>query len=395
MKKRLFKGATVCFEGYTEYCDIADVDGVITEIGSNISSEGYDAVYDLRNCILLPGLADVHVHFREPGYSYKETVSTGSLAAAKGGYTAVCTMPNLSPAPDGEDTLKEVLAPIEREGRIKIYPIGAISKGRKGVLPADYGYLKGRVCAISDDGDGVNAELMEAALQSGMLVASHCEDKAYPHPEAEWRYLERDLELVRKYRTPYHACHISCKKSVELIRQAKAEGLPVTAETAPHYILLSSEDRKDSGDYKMNPPLGTPEDMEAVKRGFEDGTLDIIATDHAPHSAKEKSGGYAASVNGIVGLETAFALLYTNGYSPEMLAERMSRLPRRIFGLEPAQIKVGEKTNFTAFDTVNTFKVDPESFLSKGRSTPFAGLELKGETILTVYGKEVVYEKNR
>ena len=361
---------------------------------------------------VFPGFCDVHVHFREPGFSYKETVAAGSAAAARGGYTAVCTMPNLNPVPDGPETLAVQEDIIRRDAVVHVYPYGAITAGEMGKHLADMAGMTGAI-AFSDDGRGVQSEdMMRAAMveakRLGRIIAAHCEVNellrggyihdgtyaaAHGHTgissESEWREIERDLRLAKETGCAYHVCHISTKESVALIRAAKAGGVDVTCETGPHYLILDENDLQEDGRFKMNPPLRSKADREALMEGLLDGTIDMIATDHAPHSREEKSRGLAGSAMGIVGLETAFPALYTCLVKPGILSlDRLMDLmvynPRKRFN-----IPLGE--DYTVWEMGKRFTVDPEKFLSKGRATPFAGRELYGVCRLTVCGGKVVY----
>lgn len=368
----------------------------------------------VENYIIVPGLCDVHVHFREPGFSYKETIASGSAAAAHGGYTAVCTMPNLDPVPDSAEHLQVQLDAIERGAAIKVLPYGAITVGEKGEKLADMEAMSDKVCAFSDDGKGVQndemmREAMTAAKRLGKIIAAHCEDNSllfggYIHDgeyarmhghrgissASEYKQIERDLRLAEETGCAYHVCHISTKESVELIRQAKAHGVNVTCETAPHYLVLCDEDMQEDGRFKMNPPLRSREDKKALIEGIKDGTIDMIATDHAPHSAEEKGRGLEKSLMGVVGLETAFPVLYTelvmkNIITLERLVELMSFKPKERFGIDT-------NNDFAVFDISEAYKIDPEDFLSMGRATPFAGREVFGRCLLTVHNGKVVYK---
>lgn len=368
----------------------------------------------VENYIIVPGLCDVHVHFREPGFSYKETIASGSAAAAHGGYTAVCTMPNLDPVPDSAEHLQVQLDTIKRGAAIKVLPYGAITVGEKGEKLADMEAMSDKVCAFSDDGKGVQndkmmREAMTAAKRLGKIIAAHCEDnsllfggyihdgeyaKAHGHrgisSASEYKQIERDLRLAEETGCAYHVCHISTKESVELIRQAKAHGVNVTCETAPHYLVLCDEDMQEDGRFKMNPPLRSREDKKALIEGIKDGTIDMIATDHAPHSAEEKGRGLEKSLMGVVGLETAFPVLYTelvmkNIITLDRLVELMSFKPKERFGIDT-------DNDFAVFDISEAYKIDPENFLSMGRATPFAGREVFGRCLLTVHNEKVVYK---
>lgn len=368
----------------------------------------------VENYIIVPGLCDVHVHFREPGFSYKETIASGSAAAAHGGYTAVCTMPNLDPVPDSAEHLQVQLDAIKRGAAIKVLPYGAITVGEKGERLADMEAISDKVCAFSDDGRGVQndemmREAMTAAKRLGKIIAAHCEDNSlllggYIHDgeyarmhghrgissASEYKQIERDLRLAEETGCAYHVCHISTKESVELIRQAKARGVDVTCETAPHYLVLCDEDMQEDGRFKMNPPLRSREDKQALIEGIKDGTIDMIATDHAPHSAEEKGRRLEKSLMGVVGLETAFPVLYTelvmkNIITLDRLIELMSFKPKERFGIDT-------NNDFAVFDISEAYKIDPENFLSMGRATPFAGREVFGRCLLTVHNEKVVYK---
>jgi len=367
-----------------------------------------------KKVTLIPGFCDVHVHFREPGFSYKETIKTGSKAAAHGGYTAVCTMPNVKPVCDNVEHLRLQREIIDRDACIAVYPYAAITLQEAGEELADLEALAPDVVAFSDDGHGVQSEdrmreAMTRARALGRLIVAHCEDNSllrggYIHDgayaarhghrgicsESEWRQIERDLRLAEETGCAYHVCHISTKESVRLIREAKKRGVDVTCETAPHYLLLDENDLLEDGRFKMNPPLRGPEDREALLEGLLDGTIDMIATDHAPHSAEEKSRGLAGSAFGIVGLETAFPLLYTNLVktgilSLEKLTELLVYHPRERF-----RIPLGN--DFSLWDLEAAYTIDPKDFLSKGKASPFTGRRVSGRCLLTVYGGQVVYE---
>ncbi len=363
---------------------------------------------------VLPGFCDVHVHFREPGFSYKETILSGSLAAARGGYTAVCTMPNLNPVPDSKANLRQQLDIIREDGLIRIYPYGAITQGQKGKALSDMKGLAPNVIAFSDDGKGVQEEsvmrtAMQTAKQLKKIIVAHCEDesllnggyihdgdyaRSYSHrgisSESEWKPIARDLELVRETGCAYHVCHISTKESVELIRKAKAQGLNVTCETAPHYLLMDDSLLQEDGAYKMNPPLRSPEDRQALIEGLQDGTIDMIATDHAPHSAEEKGKGLDGSSFGISGIEIAFPLLYSylvkqDIISMERLMELLVYAPRKRF-----HIPLG--TDLCVWDLNQSYIIEPkEQFLSMGKSTPFAGWRVWGKPMATVCNGKLVW----
>ena len=366
--------------------------------------------------IVCPAFVDVHVHFREPGYSYKETIASGSRAAAASGYSCVCPMPNLNPVPDSPENLEKELEIIRRDACIDVIPYAAITKGRKGLEIVDIEALKGKVAGFSDDGSGVQdaavmREAMHRVAEAGSILAAHCEDNSllrggYIHDgvyarqhghkgicsESEWGQIARDLELAAQTGCAYHVCHISSKESVEVIRQAKASGVDVTCETGPHYLLLTDEDLQEDGRFKMNPPLRSADDRDALIEGIKDGTVDMIATDHAPHSAEEKSRGLAGSAFGIVGLETAFPLLYTHlvrkgVISLEKLIDLMSIAPRKRFG-------IGNPEDKATFDLSTPYTIDSSRFLSMGHSTPFDGWEVYGRCLETVHNGKTVFKSN-
>ncbi len=363
---------------------------------------------------VFPGFVDVHVHLREPGFSRKETVLTGTLAAAAGGYTDVCPMPNVSPVPDSAPHLEETLK-AARGGVVRVHPYGSLTVGEAGEVVSDLEGMANSVVAFSDDGRGVQDEgvMREAMLRAkalGKVVAAHCEvngllrggcihegkyarEHGYPGicSESEWREVERDLELVRDTGCAYHVCHVSTKESVELIRAAKADGVDVTCETAPHYLLLDDSDLRDSGDFKMNPPLRDASDREALIAGVLDGTIDVIATDHAPHTAEEKSRGLRDSLMGVVGLECAFPALYTGLVRtgivpPERIIRMMTSAPAERFG-----IVRDPDTNYCVWDLGEEYEIDPDKFLSKGRSTPFRGMKVFGKCKMTVCDGRIVW----
>ena len=362
---------------------------------------------------VFPGFCDGHVHFREPGFSYKETIKTGTLAAARGGYTAVCTMPNLDPVPDSKEHLARQLEIIERDAAINVFPYGAITVGEKGEKLADMEEIAQSVIAFSDDGRGVQSEemmiaAMEKAKSLGKLIVAHCEvnellrggyihdgayAKAHGHrgisSESEWAQVERDCRLAKQTGCAYHVCHISTKESVDIIRRAKADGVNVSCETAPHYLLLDENDLKEDGRWKMNPPLRSSEDREALIRGMIDGTIDCIATDHAPHSADEKSRGLEKSAFGIVGIETAFPLLYTGLVKTGVITlDRLLELicvnPRKRFNIP--------NNGFSVWDLNSEYEIDPKEFISMGRATPFEGQKVFGKCMLTVCDNKTAFK---
>lgn len=382
-------------------------DGKIT-----VSNGGGTAV-SICDRIIFPAFCDVHVHLREPGFFYKETIASGTASAARGGYTDVFSMPNLNPVPDCRENIKHQLDIIERDAVVRVHPYAAITVGEKGEELSDMDGLAPLCVAFSDDGRGVqDSKLMKSAMRKAkelnMIIAAHCEDnsllhggyihdgtyaKAHGHKgicsESEWGPIKRDLELVKETGCKYHVCHVSAKESVDLIRKAKAEGVNVTCETAPHYLVLDDSCLQEDGRFKMNPPLRSKEDREALIEGIKDGTIDMIATDHAPHSAEEKAKGLEKSLMGVVGLETAFPVLYTelvkkNIITLEKLIELMSINPRRRFGLP-------ETEDICVFDVNKEYTVDPEKFATMGRSTPFSGKGVFGKCVLTVCDGKAVY----
>lgn len=366
------------------------------------------------NIYVFPAFCDVHVHFREPGFSYKETIYSGSRAAARGGYSDVCTMPNLDPVPDCYDAIMEQRKIIERDAAVNVHPYASVTVGEKGGELSDFDVLSPLCIAFSDDGRGVQSEdMMRAAMikakSMGKIIAAHCEDNSllnggYIHDgeyarlhghrgicsESEWRPIERDIRLAKDTGCAYHVCHISCRESVELIRRAKADGVDITCETAPHYLVMNDMMLEEDGRFKMNPPIRSEDDRLALIEGIKDGTIDMIATDHAPHSAEEKSCGLEKSLMGVVGLETAFPVLYTclvkeGIISLEKLIELMSVNPRKRFHIKDSGICV--------YDLGKEYAIDPNEFETKGRSTPFSGRKVYGENIMTVIGGKIAWRK--
>ena len=414
----VIKGCEVFRQGVFVSADVEILDGVVTRVEPGIVPGEGVSVCNFDNCLVVPGLVDVHVHLREPGFSYKETIKSGTEAAARSGYAAVCAMPNLSPVPEDAATLAQELDLIARDAAIDVLPYGAITRGQKGAKLADMAAMAPYVCGFSDDGHGVqSAELMrEAMLEAGRLgrpIAAHCEDNSllrggYIHDgeyaaahghrgicsESEWGPIERDIGLLRGTGCAYHVCHISTAESAELIRRAKAEGLDISCETAPHYLLLSDAELQEDGRFKMNPPLRGEANRLALIEALRDGTIDMIATDHAPHSAEEKSRGLEKSAFGITGLETAFPVLWTGLVEPgiigrERLTELMSTAPARRFGIESG-IELGKPASLAVFDVSTTYTIDPAAFASKGRATPFEGRQVRGRCVLNICrGREV------
>ncbi|MBR6773018.1 MAG: dihydroorotase [Clostridia bacterium] len=418
MADKLLKNATVYSGGKLFVGDILVSDGLIAAVGCSLESKDAE-IFDMTGLHIFPGFTDVHVHLREPGFSYKETVASGTASAARGGYTAVCAMPNLNPVPDCKENLDVQLELIRKNALVRVLPYGAITVGEKGKTLADMEAMADHVVAFSDDGKGVDDDgLMEEAFikakSLGKMICAHCEVSALAHgaihdgayaaahgipgipSEAEWKMIERDISLVRKIGVPYHVCHVSCKESVELIRAAQKEGLDVTGETGPHYLVFSENDLVDSGSFRMNPPIRTEEDRLALIDAVADGTLGMIATDHAPHSAEEKSKGLAGSLNGIVGLETAFPVLWTKFVetgiiSAEKLLARFTDGPRDRFNFG-AEIAVGKAADYTVFDMNEEYTVDSREFESMGKSSPFEGMKVKGRCVETVVGGKTVWK---
>ncbi len=408
-------------------------DGCFTESdlfvkgGIVVSSSDFEGttdaeIIDCGGAFIIPGLADVHVHLREPGFLHKETIRSGTAASARGGYTAVCSMPNLNPCPDSIENIKIQLDAIEKDASICVYPFATITVGEKGEALSDMEGLSPLCVGFSDDGKGVQSEemmrtAMTRAKALGKIISAHCEDndllfggyihdgeyaRAHGHKgicsESEWKPIARDIELVREIGCDYHVCHISTKESVEIIRKAKSEGVNITCETGPHYLVLDDSHLCEDARFKMNPPLRSPEDRIALIEGLLDGTIDMIATDHAPHSKEEKSRGLEKSLMGVVGIETALPVMYTHFVktgiiSLERLVELMHTNPRKRFGLPVGGTDIGDKADFAVFDFSKKYTVNPEEFLSMGRSTPFEGDEVFGECILTVCEGETAYKR--
>ena len=407
--------------GVFRAADVLLSGGRIVSVGDRISCHADAVSIDLHKAVLFPGFVDVHVHLREPGFSYKETIRTGTLAAAHGGFAHVAAMPNLDPVPDCAAALAVQRAIIEKDALVHVHPYGAISVGEKGERLADLDGLAPGVIAFSDDGRGVQSEslMREAMMQCrrlGKILAAHCEDNSLLHggyihdgayarahghrgicSESEWGPIARDLRLAEETGCAYHVCHVSTKESVALIRAAKRRGVDVTCETAPHYLTFTDEDLQEDGRFKMNPPLRAREDRDALIEGLLDGTIDMLVTDHAPHSREEKARGLEKSAMGVVGLETSFAASYTalvqTGILPlGKLVDLMHGAPMRRFGCG-TELAEGQPADLTAFDLTKTYTVDPETFLTMGRATPFAGRALTGVCKLTMVGGEPVWKE--
>nr|WP_325211953.1 dihydroorotase [uncultured Oscillibacter sp.] len=419
MRLLLTGGAVLC-GGEFQPLEIAVSEGRIVSVSPRLPRDGA-AVIELNHGFVVPGFVDVHTHLRQPGFSYKETVASGTAAAAAGGYTALCAMPNLDPVPDSPDHLQPELEAIARDAAVRVYPYGAITRGEKGADLADMEALAPFVPGFSDDGRGVQSEerMRAAMLLAKKLdrpIAAHCEDESLLTPgwcvhdgefarkhglpgndsASEWRQVERDIQLVRETGCRYHVCHVSTKESVALIRAAKAEGLPVTCETGPHYLCLCDGDLEDDGRFRMNPPIRSAADRDALVAALLDGTVDCIATDHAPHSAEEKSRGLRGSLNGVVGLECAFPVLYTElvktGRVPlKTILNALCVNPRSIFRLPGGKIEEGQPADLTVLDLNRPGVVTPEGFRSLGRATPFAGRRVDAAVCMTLVDGNIVF----
>lgn len=414
----IIKGGTIIGAGRE---DIAIAEGRIVERSSNIEPTANDRVIDAIGLSIAPSFVDVHVHLREPGYGYKERIATGTMAAAHGGYTTVCSMPNLNPVPDTIANLNVQQDIIDSDAKIEVLPYAAITIGRKGEELVDIASLKDRVCAFSDDGSGVQRDgMMERAMTEAVkhdtLIAAHCEVEellrgGYIHDgefaaknghkgicsESEWEQVKRDIEIAERTGCRYHVCHISTKETVELVRQAKARGVKVTCETGPHYLIYTDMDLEEDARWKMNPPLRSAEDRAALIEGIKDGTIDMIATDHAPHSIEEKSKGLKDSAMGIVGLETAFAAMNTHLVKQgvitlDRLVELMSINPRRVFRIAGG-LGIGDRADIVLLDTQKRWVVDSDKFYSMGKVSMFVGRTLEGEVAMTMHRGDIVYER--
>lgn len=421
MLKVLLKNGLLFMEGGFRPADLLTEEGHIVSIARGLDAAGA-AVIDLHHAAVFPGFVDVHVHLREPGFSYKETIRTGTRAAARGGYAHVCAMPNLDPVPDSLEALNVQREIIARDAVVHVHPYGSLTRGERGEELADMAAMAPFTAGFSDDGRGVQSgEMMRAAMREarrlGKIVAAHCEDNrllrgGYIHDgdyarthghrgicsESEWGQIARDLRLAEETGVKYHVCHISTKESVALIREAKARGVDVTCETGPHYLVFCDEDLQEDGRFKMNPPIRSQEDRAALIEGLRDGTIDMIATDHAPHSAEEKGRGLEKSAMGVVGLETAFPAVYTHLVKPgllsmERLLELLNGSAARRFGYG-TPLAEGQPADLTVFDLDRPFTVDPEQFQSMGRATPFAGMELYGVCLLTMVDGEIVWRED-
>lgn len=419
MDDMLIKGCNVFIDGRFVPSDVEVRGGIVSRVEPAVVPNSGVPVFNYSG-IVVPGLVDVHVHLREPGFSFKETMETGTAAAARGGYTAVCAMPNLNPVPDSAEHLAVELEAIRRGAKVRVYPYGSLTVGERGLEMADISAMADAAVAYSDDGRGVQdedmmRECMRAVAATGKLLAAHCEvdsllkggyihDGAYARAhghrgicsESEWREVERDIRLAEETGCAFHVCHVSTKESVRLVREARARGVNVTAETAPHYLLLTEEDLQEDGRFKMNPPLRERADRDALIEGLLDGTIGMIATDHAPHTPEEKSRGLEKSPMGVVGLECAFPVLFTGlvekgAVTLEKLVELMSSAPAKRFGIPGGEIEVGKPANLAVFDIDTEYTIDSSEFASMGRATPFEGWRVRGKCLMTVCAGRTVW----
>lgn len=417
----ILKSGRIVRGGTSEMADVVVCDGKIVQIAPEVAVAEGDKVVDCEGKVVMSGLVDLHVHLREPGFEAKETIASGTAAAAHGGFTTVCSMPNLNPAPDTVEHLQVQLDAIKRDAVVKVLPYATITRERYGRELVDFAALKPMVAGFSDDGSGVQSDdvmraAMAEAVKADAIIAAHCEVNellkgGYIHDgeyaakhghkgicsESEWQQIERDIELASECGCRYHVCHISTKESVELIRQAKQRGVKITCETGPHYLTMCDMDLQEEGRFKMNPPIRSAEDRDALVEGIKDGTIDVVATDHAPHTLEEKSRGLAGSAMGVVGLETSFAVIYTKlvregVITLEKAVELMSEAPRKIFNLGGGLCE-GQAADIAVFDLEAEFDVNPEDFHSKGRSTPFEGWHLWGECCLTMVDGKIVWQR--
>ena len=419
MDDMLIKGCNVFIDGHFVPSDVEVQGGIVSRVEPAVVPNSGVPVFNYSG-IVVPGLVVVHVHLREPGFSFKETMETGTAAAARGGYTAVCAMPNLNPVPDSAEHLAVELEAIRRGAKVRVYPYGSLTVGERGLEMADISAMADAAVAYSDDGRGVQdedmmRECMRAVAATGKLLAAHCEvdellrggyihDGAYARAhghrgicsESEWREVERDIRLAEETGCAFHVCHVSTKESVRLVREARARGVNVTAETAPHYLLLTEEDLQEDGRFKMNPPLRERADRDALIEGLLDGTIGMIATDHAPHTPEEKSRGLEKSPMGVVGLECAFPVMFTGLVEKgvvtlEKLVELMSSAPAKRFGIPGGEIEVGKPANLAVFDIDTEYTIDSSEFASMGRATPFEGWRVRGKCLMTVCAGRTVW----
>ena len=417
----LIRGCRVFLDGVFVPMDVRVADGRIAQLLPPTEPVDGIPVFEYHNCLLLPGLTDVHVHLRDPGFSFKETMRTGTQAAARGGYTTVCPMPNLNPVPDSAEHLNAELQRIRDDAVIRVLPYAAITVGEKGETLADLEGMAKDAFAFSDDGKGVQSdEMMKSAMLRakalGKVIVAHCEDETLLHggyihdgayarahghrgicSASEWKQVERDVHLAEETGCAYHVCHVSTKESVQIIREAKARGVNVTCETAPHYLLLTEDDLQEDGRFKMNPPIREKADRDALRQGLLDGTVDMIATDHAPHTAEEKSRGLEKSLMGVVGLECSLPVLYTGLVKPGIvpmgtLIDRMTASPAKRFGLESG-VEVGKPADLCVFDPNDEWTIDPREFASMGKATPFEGWKVYGRVKMTICNGKIVFNE--
>ncbi len=416
----LLKNANVYIDGSFKKTDIYIKDDIIVSVDGNVHNSESVVSFDFNNKYIFPGFTDVHVHLREPGFLCKETIETGTKAAARGGYTSVCAMPNLKPVPDSAENIKAEADIIEKTAVVHVHPYGAITVGEMGRELADLEGMAPYAIAFSDDGHGVQSDdMMKSAMlkskELGKMIVAHCEvnsllEGGYIHKgkyaelhghkgicsESEWKQIERDIGLVKETGCAYHVCHISTKESVELIRKAKSEGVNISCETGPHYLVLNDMDLKEEGRFKMNPPIRDESDRLALIEGIKDGTIEFIATDHAPHTAEEKSKGLKNSLMGVVGLETAFPIVYTELVRKgiitlEKAIELLNENAIKRFGIG-SKIAEGQPADLTVFDLDDEYEIDPKDFISKGKSTPFEGWKVFGKCLMTMVNGEIVYK---
>ena len=396
----ILKNLVILVDGKLTKKDIEIKDGIYTRIEDSIPEDGLD----MHSCYLTKGMCDIHVHFREPGFVSKESIHTGSLAAAKGGYTTVFLMPNLNPVPDNLEHLKVEEDIIKKDSVIESIPYASVSVGEKGNEVSDIDNLMTHTKYFSDDGVGFHDySLLRTALKkikdNHLFIASHAEDSVYKtKPEGEYIAVEHEIEIAKELNAPYHFCHMSTKQSFDLISKAQKEGYKITCEVTPHHLFLDEDDIKGNPNFKMNPPLRSKEDQKATLDALLSGVATIIATDHAPHTAEEKSREYDKCPNGIIGIETAAPLVYTKLVKTgiitlKQMEDFMCNNPRKLMGLKPLEIKVGEEASFTCMDLDNPHTYSSEEILSKGKNSPFIGTTLYGFSLLTVYKGNIVYKK--
>ncbi|HLS66663.1 MAG TPA: dihydroorotase [Pseudogracilibacillus sp.] len=422
MKTKLTNAVRLVSEDKFERCELLLEDDKVVAIDTIVEAEA-DQIIDCGGNVVLPGFIDVHIHLREPGGEAKETIKTGTEAAARGGFTTVCAMPNTNPVPDNEETVRDILQRIEKDAVIRVLPYAAITKGLQGKERTNITELsKLGVFAFTDDGVGIQTagqmyEAMVEAAKNDMTIVAHCEDNSILYGGAvhegdvskrldmpgilnacEAVHIARDVLLAEAANCHYHVCHVSTKESVRVIRDAKRAGIRVTAEVTPHHLLLTEDDiTEDDANYKMNPPLRAKEDRDALIAGLLDGTIDFIATDHAPHTEVEKEAGILRAPFGIVGLETAFPLMYTHFVKTgkmtfRQLVDYFTKKPAEVFGLPYGMLQVGSIADLTVVDLENEMTIDKTTFYSKGKNTPFDGWNVYGNPLLTIASGKTVYK---